>query len=322
MSTTTRQQRHIMVQDLADAQEGVFSLRQAYRSGLTRWDVRIEVRAGRWRRHATQCVCTHTGPLPPRAELWLAVLEAGSRAVLDGTGALIAAGLEGFTVDAIRVSVPRGTKPVQSRGSMVRQTRRLRRSDLVDTGIPRVRVPVAAVRAALWATSDRQAALILSMVVQQRLTTASQIGLALLDVRRDKRRRFLERIVLDLVSGAEALGELDFARMCRERGWPPPDRQVVRRDSRGTYVLDVRWDRYRVVVEVDGIHHLSAPQVVGDALRQNAISMSGDTVLRIPLLGLRIAPDRFLDQIAQTLADRGWTPHHPHPHVTFFVPLG
>ena len=44
-----------------------------------------------------------------------------------------------------------------------------------------------------------------------------------------------------------------------------------------------------------------------DALRQNAISLGGDTVLRLPLLGLRVAPEQFLDQIEGALVSRGWS---------------
>lgn len=148
-------------------------------------------------------------------------------------------------------------------------------------------------RAALWARTDRQAALILAMVVQQRLATPDAVGSALLAVRRDRRRRFIEGVLLDLMGGAESLGELDLARGCRERFLPEPSRQVVRLGRDGTYVLDVRWEGLGVVVEVDGSHHLSAQQVVQDALRQNDLMLEGDLVLRLPLLGLRVAEDAF-----------------------------
>ena len=40
------------------------------------------------------------------------------------------------------------------------------------------------------------------------------------------------------------------------------------------------------MVEIDGIHHTWADQLVPDALRQNALTLEGATVLRLPLLGL------------------------------------
>jgi very-short-patch-repair endonuclease len=61
-----------------------------------------------------------------------------------------------------------------------------------------------------------------------------------------------------------------------------------------------------VVVEVDGIHHSWAQQVMGDALRQNAITLSNARVLRLPLLGLRVDPDSFFAQIEAALVAAGW----------------
>lgn len=225
--------------------------------------------------------------------------------MLDGASALIAAGLLRFEVGAIRVSVPRGARAVRASGLDVRRTRRWRSGDLAAGGIPRVRPEVAAVRAALWAVSDKQAALVMTMTVQQGLSSAERIGQALLDVRRHKRRRLLHSLVLDLLGGARSLGELDFARECRRRGLPEPTRQVVRRGRHGRYYLDVVWEAQRLVVEVDGIHHSWAESVVSDALRQNDIALDGATVLRLPLLGLRIAPDDFFDQIGRALEGAG-----------------
>ncbi len=303
---TSRHHRAVLVRDLAGAQDGVVSRRQLLALGLTRWDIAAELRAGRWRQHHRQTICVHTGPLGDRARLWHAVIEAGTRAVLDGTGSLLAAGLTGFDVALVRVSVPRGGKILSSPGADVRQTRRLRPSDVVSAGVPRVNTPVAATRAALWAVSDSQAALVLTMTVQQGLATAEQIAKALLDVRRDKRRRFLERVVLDLMGGAESLGELDVAAICRRRGLPEPDRQALREGTNGRYFLDILWERFRLVLEVDGIHHAWATSIVGDALRQNDLSLQGLTVLRLPLLGLRAAEDAFLDQVEAGLTAAGW----------------
>ncbi|MCL8251832.1 hypothetical protein AERO_10595 [Aeromicrobium fastidiosum] len=296
--------------DVATAQTGVVSRRELHRLGVTRWMIAANLRAQRWRSHGRQSICLHTGTLAAPAARWCAVIEAGPRSALDGVSALEAAGLRGFDgTDSIRVSVPRGARAVRSPALVVRQTRRLQRSDVVEVGVPRVRVPIAAVRAALWAVSDRQAAMILAMVVQQRLCRAVDIGEALLAVRRHRRRRMLEAVVLDLIDGAQAMGELDFARLCRAHGLPSPDRQVVRRTSRGAAYLDAYWSTFRLVVEVDGIHHLAATAVVSDALRHNDMALTSDTVLRLPVLGLRVAPAEVMQQVREGLVAGGWEPH-------------
>jgi very-short-patch-repair endonuclease len=235
----------------------------------------------------------------------VAVLEAGPRACLDGASSLQVAGLQHFEVDRIRVSVPRGALVIRVPGVDVRQTRRLVEDDVVKVGIRRTRNEVAAVRGALWAKSDRQAALLLTMTVQQGLAPAQRIGAEMLRIKRDRRRSYVHAVILDLLGGVRSLGELEVARECRRRGLPEPTRQVIRKAANGTYYLDLCWEEWGVSVEVDGIHHSWADQVVGDALRQNDVTLSGTTVLRLPLLGYRVAPDDFFAQIEQALARAG-----------------
>lgn len=295
------------VRELAAVQEGVVSRRQAYAAGLTRWQVAANVRAGRWRRVTDQSLCLHTGPLSDRARRWAAVFQGGPRAQLDGAASLVESGLTRFEVDRIRVSVPRGAKVRRTPDFDVRQTRRWSAGDLVPSGLPRTRPDVAAVRAALWARSDREATLVLTMAVQQGIVRPEDLGHQLLRVRRDRRRGLLHAVVNDLLDGARSLGELDLGAELRRRGLPAPERQVLRRDARNRYYLDLYWPEWRLVVEVDGIHHTWAESVVGDALRQNALALAGDTVLRLPLLGLRLEPEAFYEQIDRALRAAGWT---------------
>ena len=79
-----------------------------------------------------------------------------------------------------------------------------------------------------------------------------------------------------MTGGVRSLGELDVVRGCRDRGLPAPDQQQVRRTKNGTYYLDLRWRRYAVVLEIDGIQHSWVQSVVGDALRHNSIAVAGD----------------------------------------------
>ena len=293
---------------LAAEQDGVISRRQLYGLGVTRWQVAANLRAGRWQRIGDQSICIHTGPLSQRAKHWAAVFQGGPRAQLDGASALIESGLVRFELERVRVSVPRGAKVRRSRECDIRQTRRWSAGDLAPSGIPRTRPEVAAVRAGLWARSDRQVALVVTMAVQQGITTAEDIGRQLIRIRRDRRRLLLHALVNDLLDGARSLGELEIGDELGRRGLPRPDRQVLRKDRRGRYFLDLYWPEWKLVVEIDGIHHGWAENVVGDALRQNALVLDGDTVLRLPLLGLRLEPDEFLDQIEQALRAAGWSP--------------
>lgn len=310
LAPVRRRRRFELIDALASRQAGIVGLDALYRAGVTRAEVRAQVRARRWRRCGTHAVATFTGPLPQAAQSWVALLEGGPRAVLDGESSLLVAGLERYEVRRIRVSVPRGAR-IRHRGTTVdiRQTRRWDAGD-VDTcsTIPRTRTPIAAVRAFLWATSARQAVLLLTMVVQQRLATVEELADAAVRIRRDPRRELLHQVVLELAGGVRSLGELDVVHLCRQRRLPPPTSQTWVQTGRGSYYLDLRWQRYGLVVEVDGIQHTWADQVIGDSLRHNDIAIAGDTVLRLPLLGLRLAPDAFFEQIATALRAAGWHP--------------
>ena len=308
-TASLRLARRRRAERLAAHQAGVASRIQLYSAGVTRHEVRANLAAGRWQAIGRQSVLVHGGPVARESLEWAAVFEAGPRAFLDGASSLVAGGLKKFDVEVVRVSVPRGARVRRASGIDVRQTRRWAAEDLASgTGVPRSRNPVAAVRAALWAKSDKQAALVLTMTVQQGMATAEQLGLEMLRVRRDRRRLFINAVILDLLGGVRSLGELDVARELRRRGLPEPTRQLLRKGRNGTYYLDVIWDDWGVVVEIDGIHHQWAQNVVGDALRQNDVTLRNATVLRMPLLGLRVAADEFFAQIEQALVDAGWSP--------------
>ena len=111
--------------------------------------------------------------------------------------------------------------------------------------------------------------------------------------------------MLDLLDGVRSLGEAEFVRMCRRRGLPKPSRQVLRAGRNGRYYFDVLWDDWAVVVEIDGIQHAWAQNAVSDALRQNDVTLANARVLRLPLLGLRVAADEFFAQIEAALRTAG-----------------
>lgn len=304
-------QSFIRIQSQALDQGGVVTRRQLYRSGWTRWMVEAEVRAGRWHRLGRQSLFVLDAaafPDPDLARRWWAVLEVGGQAAVDGVTALEHAGLRGFDHPSIQVSVSKSGCYQRLKGVRVYETRRRHPEDLVGSGLPRVRPAVAAVRAALWARTNRQAALVLIMTVQQRIATTTDISAALDSVARHRRRRFLRAVLADIADGVQSMGELDFARLCRSAGLPGPDRQVVRRGPRGRVYLDAYWDEWNVVVEIEGIHHEWESNQVGDTLRQNDLTLTAAAVLRIPVVGLRDQPGPYLDQLCALLRRRGWRP--------------
>ncbi|MCA0292471.1 MAG: endonuclease domain-containing protein [Actinobacteria bacterium] len=228
------------------------------------------------------------------APFWWAVWESGTRAALDGASALIAEGMSGFVLDHIEISVPLGARIHPHPGVRITQRRVL---GPLRPGLPRVEPATATVRAAQLAVSDRQAALLICLPVQQRIVRAEELLARWTTVRRSPRRSLLDAVIKDVCDGAHSLGELDFARFCRERGLPEPVRQQLRRGPKGRIYLDVAFE-CGLVVEIDGVQHSLGLAPVDDALRANAVTLQNRRVLRIPVLGLRLDPGAFLDQVA------------------------
>lgn len=299
---------------IAEGQGGVASRRQLYAAGLSEIHIRRAVESGRWQMHGKRTVAVHTAPLDVVARRWRAVWEVGeSIAAIDGPTALQAAGLKGYKDDRVHVSAKHSHNTSGVRGVTIHKVIRRIPDEVVTLGVPRVHPAVAAVRAAHWAISDRQAALLLLMTVQQRLTTPARLAAAQQEVRGRTRRAFVHGVVHDIAFGAESLGELDFARLCRLKGLPEPSRQVVRHGPRGRIYLDVRWGCCDLVVEIDGAQHRVGLNVMLDNLRQNALVLAGDRVLRIDVIGLRLESDLFLEQV---------TAAHRLAHCRFDVSRG
>jgi hypothetical protein len=286
---------------------GVLSRRRLRSLGIDARMILREVRAERWRTWGRQTVALHTGELDVLASRWRAVWEVGERiAVLDGVSSLDAAGMVGFKESDMHVSVRHSHDVEPVEGVRIHKVIRRVHGEVITTGIPRTIPEVAAIRAAHWATSDRQAALVLCMPVQQRLLTGDDLVDASRRVRGRTRRRFIRLVAADIADGAHSLGELDFAGACRARGLPEPDRQASRRGPRGAVYLDARWSN-GLVVEIDGAAHRWGLAVADDNLRANGVSLQRDLVLRIDLVGWRLAEAAYMDQVCAGywLCERG-----------------
>ena len=132
------------------------------------------------------------------------------------------------------------------------------------------------------------------------------LAAAVLVVRRDRRRRLLLRLVQDVAAGVQSLGELDVARDFRRRGFPEPERQVLRTRPTGRQYLDVALPTYRLAFEIDGTGHDAPLQRLDDLVRDIDVQADGDTVVRIPLAAYWLDRERVLDAIERLLRSRGW----------------
>jgi very-short-patch-repair endonuclease len=292
----------------ASLSDGVLQRSDLRAWGTPRWVVKAELRAGRWQRTGRQTVVNHNGPLNAAARRRVAVAEVGPRAALDGVTALQHLGVAVLGDELIHVIIPKGSSPRRRlRGVRIHESRRYRSEDVaVRSGVRCVAPAAAAVHAALWARTDREAVYVLVLVVQQRLADPQELAEAAQHVRRHVRRRLLARTVLDLAGGVRSMGELDVARELRGRGLPEPDRQVVRRRADGREYLDCRFGAYDLTLEIDGWQHDDPQHRLADLLRDLTQVGEGSTVLRVPLVAWRLGAGQILDRLERVFVARGW----------------
>jgi hypothetical protein len=292
---------------LGRLQGGVVGRQQAYEAGLTRAALRAQIAAQRWQRTGRQTFAVHNGELSDLGRWWIAVLEVGPTAALGGVTALIADGMEGYNESQLHVIAPKSARPRHPAGVVVHESRRFDEADVLTDGVRRTRPAVAAIHGALWAVSDRQAVLILVMTVQQKLATAAELTESLDGVRRHRRRRLMAEHLADIGGGSESLNELDVLAGIRRRGLPEPSRQPTRRLSGGKVYLDVDWDDWRLVLEIDGGQHDAPEHRAADTLRDLDVTAEGSTVLRIPSMVWRLEQEAVLDRLTAIFVSRGWS---------------
>ncbi|XTZ16454.1 endonuclease domain-containing protein [Micromonospora echinospora] len=302
---------------LAFEQSGVLTTAQA--TGLlTEGVVRSRIRTGRWRSICRGVLLTGNGRLTRDQQLWVAVLVAGTGAVLAGTTAATEAGVRGLPREPLHVLVPaerRAARRVLRRLPIDMPAVRVHRTcvlpaEHVQLGRPpRTTTARALVDAAGWARDEAHAQEVLAAGCQQRRVLPEELRTTVTALPRAPRRQLIRQTIEDLAGGAEALSELDFVRLCRRYGLPRPDLQRRRTDATGrTRWLDAYWPAYRLHVEIDGAHHMDVHQWTADMRRQNDVWTSGDRILRFPAWLVRARPAEVAADLRRALTAAGWCP--------------
>jgi hypothetical protein len=269
----------------------VATFKQLAEHGMSKHRVDAQVAACRWRTFGHHCVVTHNFEPTRRQWIWIALLDHPDPVSLAGLTALEVRGFRFFgrELALIHIVVPRGTRWRRLPGVKVHESRRFGAQDIVVTGgLPHTPFARSAIDAGAWQPYPRYACAVLAAVVQQGVCAAADLERALATVGRVRHKQPMRLAVHDIAGGAEALSELDIAALCRRFALRPPDRQAIRRDSRGRKrYLDCEWmlpDGSIVVLEVDGAHHLQVAEWESDIKRERGVVVAGRargrTVLR------------------------------------------
>jgi very-short-patch-repair endonuclease len=284
---------------------------------LTRDQLRWKVRSGRWQRPARGIIVAQSGPLTDGQVSRVAVLWGGPRSVIGGLSAAWLGGFTGFgdrkpaAERPVFLLVPPGWSTrhrVAGIRIVPRYSRTLRAADVHPVREPRrTRIGRSLIDAAQWMGTDRGAMAVLAAGVQQRLVRVGDLAAVAARYQRLRRRRLIVGALDDIAGGAQALSELDFTRkVVRRHRLPEPDRQMARRDQHGRRRwIDVAWDEWKILVEIDGAQHMSALEYWDDMDRGNEFTIEGYRLLRFPAWVVRLHPDVVAARIREALLRAG-----------------
>lgn len=286
-----------MLDDYLRRQDGVITLAQARRAGISQAAAARRVRSGSWLRCARGLYFAQDRPFTDAARIRAAVWSYGRHATGSGLTAAWWHGLSNFAPDVVEVTVPRNSHGRTRYGVRVRR-RDLDRHDIVErNGLRVTALPLTVVEAAVQRGGGAK---LMDRALQRHVELAqlwrahmrnkgrrgSPAALRLLRAAQDGARSEAERILVKLLRDA------------RFTGWKT-------NHPVGGYRVDVAFLAEQVAIEVDGwAFHTDSEVFQIDRERQNAIALLGWHVLRFTWLDLTEYPDRVLATIRHAISAR------------------
>jgi hypothetical protein len=248
-----------------------------------------------------------TGPVSFEARVWAALLYAGRGATASHETAAQLDGL-GAESDVIHVTIPIGRKVVPRPGLAVHRSRHVDQRRHPAREPPRTRVEETVLDLVHAAASLDEGLAVVMRAVQRRLTTADRLAAALARRGRLRWKELLRDALGDVSVGVSSLLERRYLRDVEHgHGLPRGTRQRARRRSLGREWLDVSYDGYQTVVELDGrVGHVE-DGVFRDLDRDNWSAVDARWVLRYGWHDLHRRPCAVAQQVATVLRRNGWT---------------
>jgi very-short-patch-repair endonuclease len=307
------------LREAAHFQAGVISRQQALRAGLSRSAITSKLKHGRWQPIYLGVYATFTGPIGRQAQLWAAVLYAGKGAQLSHETAAELNGLTDRRSPLIHVSIPASRRVRPPEGV------RIHNSGHIDAGarFPRGVIPYTLVEDTIIDLVNEATTLdvVIGWVTAgfgKRLTGDGPLRETLSTRQKLRWRNRLDEIVTAAAGGAHSVLEFRYDRdVERAHRLPKARRQVPFTKPDGSRGFrDRYYERYSLVVELDGRQAHPEHQRGRDRRRDNDAAAGGGSTLRYDWDEVTRRPCATAAQVAQSLRKRGWIgrlrPCSPH----------
>ena len=269
--------------------------------------VRWMVDSGRWQRPGRGVIVRHSGTLTFDERVGVELLLQNRQAVVGGLTAATMDGLQNFPSSSLVLVTPHETRARARPGVVVKRSRTLTLIDIHPARSPRrTRVPRSIVDAASWASTELRCQAIIAASVQQGLVTPAALAEVAGRLVVIPRHALITETIRDVAGGSLSEYEVLFVRLCRDFGLPRPSRQVRRRDASGRWrYLDIEFDEFNLVVEIDGQQHMEVLAWWDDMMRNNEVVVDDQkALLRFAGFALRHQRDRIAAVLGRYFATR------------------
>jgi hypothetical protein len=297
------------VHALAGPQGGAVARAQLIAAGVPRALVRRELRARRWQRPHPRTYVTFTGPMPFLTTVWAALLYAGPDAVASHATAAYLQDLVDQPPARIDVMVTHGHRVGRRKGMRLRQARRLEITRHPARIPPQTWVEDTVLDLTDEATRPDGVIDIVLAACQRRLTTADRLALRARGRSRLRWRQLLGELLAEVREGVlSALERRYYRDVERPHGLPRGRRNRTEGPRGRRRYRDVRYRRWRVLVELDGRAAHPEEHREQDDLRDNeVVTEDGTRTLRYGWRSVCGRPCDVAVQVIDLLRSGGWT---------------
>jgi very-short-patch-repair endonuclease len=292
------------LQRLAALQAHVITREQALGTGFGRHGVDRLVGSGAWQRLASGLYFSAPVTPPWESLAWAGVLLGGDDARLGGPTAGHLHGLIAAAPSEIDVLVPVAAGCPRVAGPWVfRRERPGARLPRTIGSPPRLSLEDTVLDLAAGTRDPRRVVEWVTAAVQSRHTNAERLLAALRRRRAVPHRQLLIKLLDDVAVGARSVLEVDYLRNVeRPHGLPVGVRQASRRNTE----VDVWYDEYQLLLELDGRRGHTGTDRFRDMHRDNRATTDGLATLRYGSYDVHGSPCEVAAQVGNNLALRGW----------------
>lgn len=286
-----------VLDDLLRLHDGVITLDQAARCGLSRHAVNRHVRSGHWRRCSQGVFFVDDRAFTDAARIRASVWGYGPRATASGLAAAWWLGLTRFAPELVEVTVPRNSHGRSRQGTRLRR-RDLMPADIVERDDLQVTaLPLTAVEASVRRGGGPK----LMDTALQRHTNLRPLWNSHLRNKGRYGSPAARRLLQAADGGARSAAERLFAQLLRQAGitgWKANQRVAG-------YEVDYVFEASKVAIEIDGLAFHSDPDdFQRDRVKQNALALAGWQVLRFTWLDLTEYPERVIAEVNRATSAR------------------